>query len=1653
MNVMSADRPLFLFFLLLFFLALTPVFSGDNSAPAVQNAGSELFSAELGDSSVSVDVSGYWKGTLSAGWGIALTPFGSTALAGDTPFFMQETDLTLSVWIRDRWFVEGSFLDNYNLNTFRAGYQGGPADFVQYAGIGNTGLDFPSFPYLDLGESTPSSFGFYGRFGTPDLSVHTLIRYDSGAREEKIFTQGRERTYSYADVTSPIRGISFILPDFGLSAVPVVYIEDPSGKITDNRGRRWRLAESGEYAASGLDGIITMTLGTYTGGAAEPDGMIAASYTAGNDPKPWVSSLGSYTDGSGFLGKVQQYFDSSGRDIDLGKYPQAGGGYPAASGVPSAGNGPSEVYIDGMPALIIFEKGTFSPFEQQNLYSIAYDGSDNTASLVKMSTGTVVSGYEFIPDDDNTGAALRLIRGNLDNKRDEKERWPLAAGTGNGTSDENIFPEIYLPGKKVFTGDLGIRIANYSAADSFYIGTDIIPGSVRVLRDGIPDPDFNYNPGSGTVSLRYPPFYNETIRISYLRQSQDSRSGSIAAGAGLLWKAADHLNTKIGLGLRWNLSGAAYSEQGISSPGTVGLGAQADWDYSNFTAGLAAGLGYEQPDTSGLYRAAGMEGNDIVMNLPPADSFISAAAAGYDIQSRANLVYRNYREVSVFGTSSLGNIESNAPVIAGMNGPYPAMDTAFTSSGSIQILAAEFELDSQNSWTGFEVPLGPDGSLLERAAQIEIPYRFFNISGNAEKLNIVFQAGTLTGKDGIAAENPDLVIDRSLYPNPSLPAPGQLPSYQGNRTVTINLTDEDRVKLNNAQYIRIIIWAPLDTAETITGRFILAPPVIKGAGFRVVIANGNKIYPANDSLTGTNNAAVMETVDMGKEKLRDKYGQVIGKLNPDNKINRILEIAWDNMDSGAGAGADQRLSNLPLANYGSISFFIRRPKAGGNQQTAGGQAPDDADQEALDQGSLRFLLGQGPQSFNNPGETIIDANIPLKAFDIAGVSAGQWAKVKLQYQGSGREIYLDDISVSGYPGACVSGHADLNQTNSVWLAFLVMPGAVPLPDGNTAADEVILENPIPAYRLNASGSVNWSRPGTLVTAGDINILSDLSLSAAAEYGAGGNPFEQGTGAAGINGRTGAEFSLLGMRVTGNYSYSFQHENYNWRAGHSLSGSWKYFTFSESFNLDTSNPAFGHSVSAALTAPFRLYLAGNLSWMDLRFEKNWQAGIDWSSGSQFAIPSTASQPALLPALPIDLSFNVSASWTENAANINGAGNYAAAWYYSLEPLMPDPGNNAVKRNGRSGLTFSLKTSPLGFRLYTEASSAFTKADKSAASGTLIRIEFPLTIGAWRLLFRQDREFRRSLFYGSRDFSDDLGLYAAALNNYLPLMFCAPFYSLFDSNIRQNMTDANAQLTGGASLNSGRFFDRTELTLQMPANYSFTALFIPARIALRLNRTQDQKMDVLRDTLSFGGTLNFSAINLFGSLGASPVFSFYSSDQFTHSLDAVITMHYGEKTGYRLQAAQDLSFRGFSGAELRLNNSLTIGSSGYYNDQNRITDTAGLAWTRPMEKTILGIFYSSVMAAAEKQDSWPTLSELGRTAYDLLCRENVDFIYEYIPGLTSAQSRFTLSAGHESIVRIFGRLNLSVYAKINISEDFGSRILTLLGTVGTSLTITF
>ncbi|GHV90869.1 hypothetical protein AGMMS50268_13720 [Spirochaetia bacterium] len=1609
-----------------------------------REAASELMSLKLGDSEVALYMAGSWKGSLSGNFGVSRSPLGTQAVSPDSPvLFAQEADLTLSLWLRDRWFVEASFLDDYDINTYRAGYQGKEGEAVQYVGVGNTGLDFPAFPYLDLGGDSPSSFGLYGKFGGGKLKLHSLIRYDMASREERVFVGNRERTYSFVFLENPLRFRSFVLPDQNLDAPPVVYLEDEKGELRDTQGRRWRIAGASEYAASAVQGVLEL--------GASPKGMVAVAYSRGGNRQPWTSSMGQYqAPGSGFLADAQQWFGSN---IDLRNYPQ-----PAqdAAAMGSSANVPGTVIIGGVPALALREGGAFSPFENLSRYQ-APSSSSASVSLVSLSGGERQGGYDILPLDERVlstelplYATPNIHRGVYElaieepnrNRRDPRSLWPLG----------NKYPELYLPGNWKFSGDLGLRFTNYGSAGSYNIGTDVVPGSVQVLRSGIVDPRVNFDSNSGVVTLESPAGFNEVIRISYLKRSTDRRLGSLAAGAGVVYKSGGPFSSEIGLGLRWNVNSMpnfgqervpeSYTSEGVSNPGTVGLGAKAAWDYDHLRAQITAGLGFEQPDTTGLYRAAGMEGNEVTLSLPPESSFISEAPGlipgggrygSLDLGSRSPLVYRNYLE-NTLGVSNLREIEWNGPVVSGKTGPYPVKDS------KDHPLTAEFTFSPDQSWTGFEVPLGDNGPLLGRAKMIEVPFRFYDFSDTSGDFTVILQFGTLSDKERAFRENPSLIVEKQIYPPPRTDPNNPAAFSAAGRIATIQLDDSERRKLGDAKYIRLLVIN--NNRRRFSGRVMLGAPVVRGAGFRPITVRGNAVSGAADltDLSAQTSVSVVERLEAGANSLEAAYGDTIRRLHSSSgSTQRILEVGWEKLKAGEAPGADGRIGVIPLGNYHSLSFFVRGPV----------NPPPG--------GTFRFLIARGPESLANEGDIALDTEIPLSAF-----SPGAWTRVDLHYSGQNQRVdvggrTIPEASLKYRPGAHggeASGAGAAGEQpagRSSYTAFFIKSGTGDaLPDGGFAIDEIILEDPAPSFRLNGGTGVEWKRPGELVSWNGREVLSDVSLGTALESSVKGDPFTPGSEhSGGVISRSRGETTFLGTALSAALGFTAADKTWYWNGSHGISRAFGPLSIKESFSAAPNDETMDHRFGLELAtgnraAENRVHskLEGEAFYEHETLERKWRTAAGFSPARKI-IPGFSTEGEAI--------------WTEdNRKTAEWMGNYAEVWGKSWGYLAPDTGEGAKKRDIKGNIKITEGTTPIGAELGLEGSSAFSRPSTITQSSNLVRLDIPLSIGAggigggsakgmggpYRFLFRGERSFKRNLRFAGRDILADGEKYGESIADSLPLWTSAPFYSLFDNDLGALM-DKGLKNSPSASISEYSYFnDRAGISLQLPARYDLSSFYIPSSAGTQLSRVLEQKLDTRLDMLSLSGNLGFSSVNIFGAYGASPLFSFYESDEFTHALDASVAFPRGEATSYRFQSAMATGFYGFSGGVLDLGNTITLGSAGW-------VESLLVNWTVPTKKSLLSVLYNYFTRAMGTQRSWLTLGGILDSPYEQLRKETLELSLDR----SGDYLKMALAAGHESMIRVQGRLNLSVFAKINCAQDDRTNVLSFIGVVGTSLKVSF
>jgi hypothetical protein len=1495
----------------------------------------ELTSLKIGDTDVSLEMHGFWNPSLLFTWGLTNSALGLGVASVGSPFlFEQEVDLTLALWIRERWFVEANFQDDNPLNTYRAGYQGQGDEFVEYAGVGNTGLDFPVFPYLDMGGGAKSSFGFYGRFNGGPVKAHTLVRYDAAVVEESVFSGGHERHYTYTALDMFLQGRYFRLPDTAISALPIVYLEDSEG---------WHEAKSSEASVSAHLGIVQL--------AAPPKGRVAVSYPDGYDK-----------DGS-FFKRVEAAFDP----IDLDKYaPQ--GDFLISS---------YTVTVMGKMALILYEKGVFSPFEERNRYKSPETDAEDAAVVVS-STDTRAAGYDLVDDEDFSGTedVYRLVRsGALD------DRWPLVG------ADES-YKLMYLGDKSSVSEDMRIRWTSLSIVSGYMIGEDVLPGSIAVFRGGLRDMDFSFNAGMGEVVLNNPAQASETIRITYLRESAEKRFGSIAAGLGFVHETDSPFSWRLGLGLRWNTAEDAFSEYGQSNAGRIGAGARFGWQGETVKTALTLGAGYEENDTTGLYRAAGMEGNELIWMLPENTNSSAGGGAfqanppskmpGLDRNNRADLVYRQYRSTNAVGIETLEDISRDHPVESGVSGPYTAGDKALNN----EALVAEAALDAEKLWTGYQVPLGSMKETIAAASSIEIPFHLYEFDARElDDVTVTVEFGPMPEKDSSTGENPALIIQKNIHPS-------QAGLWSNNCAIAeILLSSEDRRKLQGATHFRLIIQRKSTATGTVEGRVLFAPLIIRGVKFTPIVRNSGD---TDFETAEFDKVTTVETVD---SSLRQRYPSEIDRLHPQNAAQRVLKVSWEGLTGKAGA--DGLVPRFPLENYRSIVFFLKAPKnlpAGGN---------------------FVFQAGGGRERFDDHA---LKAVIPLSA-----LTPDAWQKVTLYYGKGKREMYVDGNKIPDDQGGGLQYREGGLQENFTYIAFYTDT----VNTGSFSLDEICLEESVPGFWGNAGTTFLWEWHKPLLSVGGYAVVENPRFETTIESGARGAalPDENIQTEGAFVSRSRAEIMVFQTNLGGYFNYSTASQTDPvWSGGHSVARKFGPLSVRESFSLDPDDAYWEHS--AAVTADGRtvpLSFDSRTQQDRTRLRRSWNAGLGIHGGAI-----------------LSLQTGLSAQWVYPTPEDAETDNYGEAWKESLMEMKPDAGIDAQERTLKGNFNTSFGNEAIGVVFAFTPSQTERKLTDNANSATNTSLSFPWMLGTYSGNIVFSRSWNSAILGAADDAGGDIIHYRESLERGGSHLLSPPVYALF--------AEETAEMPQEHFLVSETFADSSAFLFTLPRRDDIAALFIPSSVETELERTVGRHYDTLTDVFSLTTLTQFTAGNFFGAYGKFPIFRFYQSDELNSMVSYHLKMPKQDEPSWDLIIDQNLWFFGFYGSSLSLGDTITVGSEGN-------AYALMLNWTVTQKDNLLGKLYAALINRFAGNTLSPSLSFFANADRVFQRIEKLKYTYDGTGKGSGKEPIVTISIGHESVVRITGHLNFSLFATLDITDDKNTRVTSVIASAGTKLRLSF
>ena len=1437
---------------LLFILAgfLNPRISGaqetktdtESSLPLSSEASAYLIDTKIGDSDVDLIWDGYWRMSLVTGGSFGKKTADSTfpGLAQGTSF-IQEPDITLTLWLNNRWFLETSFLEGFERNTYRAGYVGEEDEFVRSVVAGNSGVNAVSYAEIDVPSPRFNTPGISASFATERSKHEILLRYDPTESASKTFRGQYEVKSSDIGLGEFVQGQYFILPDTGVSNVRV-YLEDRLGSISgtdpDGTVRRYRLAEPAEFFVDSETGFVEL---------AEPHGSrVVAYYAVGASP------VGDATLGAGFIVDADIHYHPdltepiSYRPFDF----EVGTSDPYD---PENGDfrDTSRVSLPVGDALVLYDPGRFTPFERQNVYTSPLVLPQETwrttpllqerGALYPESSADEIE-WAINPDDRIFSAYGHTSTTEAD-LRHPANRYPFALAD----------PEAYGPGRETDPGKLSriIVLAVREGNPGYYLGTGVVTGSVSVLVNGVQDKTIEVSE-SGSVSFRRYVFPEDWIEISYRTESVNLDGGDLFIYQGNQFNLRPGLTLELAESVRWNLNSNRSTDDADDSPGEIRMATTLDWETDRASLRLTGEGSLSTPNTAGNLRLFGMDGSglglvyfDTSLFEAPATLPAGSAAGG----TRIDADRFNYISYDTFGRPILNDYLWSGATDTGNDGPGLAAERSGDPSDG-RVMDLRFNM-ANTEWTAGDALADLNGPInLSSYTGLELPIQFIddygpNGWGSAPPApNVFLQAGEIGESadhhdDGtINSANTSLSVEWNL--NTDTDTTGQIDSAWAApgtwQTLHITLSPDDRRRLSSVRSFRLVIENL--TGADVSGRAILGTPRFEGSSFRAEVRSPE---PGNVLVADQDVAA--DEVD--SNDLKSAYGEVADLFHPDGETNRALRVRWGTdvsggQDLGTATATDDRweaaswFDGVPLEDYRSIVFYVKSNQSGaGSRLTA----------RATDENNLGIIAS--------------------------------WEPVNTEW---------DRITVNFAEGTAVSAHgAVVNVSvnkNTGELTRFVLSGTDETNDatglnrsGTVYLDEIHFSDPVYSLTGGAEIQAEWRYEEDVASLGDIPILGNITLGGRSSVA--GGKFLSGldrTNLA-IDGTFSVSADIIGVGLSTDWQLSSENGNRGWAGSHRLRIPARSSVFWITDSYERADNAGGTGFSRRNELALRLDPGGVNSYSETTYDglttiQTWGGDSYWSGGFW--------------------KTNLAISYTLNSdTQPDISGGYFNSWILDYVYLLPaDGGVSGRDASHRLGTSFtwgpvSLFWNP-ELRMTTVSSPIWSQ--ENYWSGTL---SMPVKFNRdWTLTPSYRRYLRQKVNLTSdNDFDEMWGLMTGKLTGAFPLFTYLPFRELFGSRDGEKF----ASLT--ENLSEADYESEFGLNLSRRSGSKLTDLIIPSSADLSIERDYQRKGDTVGWENIWYGSLNFNALNLFGRFGRYPVFDFYNSEQLSGLLQLTLQDYNG------------------------------------------------------------------------------------------------------------------------------------------------------------------
>ncbi len=1514
----------FFFGVILLWIFAVGVFGEADSTyiPLDEEAPSTIFQFDLGDSEVRLFAQGYWDLRLSGGIGFGYDSFGRTFSTTEFPgipygvVFEQSPDITLSLWLLDRIFLEATVIDTFASSSFLLGYAGKSDEFVQSVRAGNSGTDFGSYGFVSLPNAAPTSLGASAVFASP-FSMHELmVRYDPAETVESVFRGHNKVVRTRLAPRQFITGRFFLLPDRYLDDI-VVYTETRGGNSAGSDGRYYRRLRDEEMVVDPDSGTLSLH--------TPPSGRLlvhyrSAGYEIGDE------ELGH----DALIGTSAERLDPN-RPLEDFSF---SGSYLGES------FDTRRVRIHGLDCLLLYEPGFFSPFERYGIYPASYSPpKDNwriRGYLVEVGSdqGTELQIERFGDD------SVRVVS-DLDSAGPVLQKCPLI----------RYLPELYdfktLPDHGT---ELLFEILN--PVETITVGSDFIAGTVTVFRNGRAAPDATVL-STGEISFTDPLLPHESLKIKYRTNATSFRGGDILFGTGNRFDIGDFFSVDAGFSLRWNIFSGEHTVTPASNVGLITTGTGVRYDGDRVTAGIDGAVTIYSPDTTGMYRLESMSHDSYSISLrgsrlyPASVPMTAIDGVLLTAGDRGMLRYNDYHDYTNTRNAYLRDYswvppsDQIYPYTGGsIPGPYVAAG-GDEVTGAVAVM--DFTVDS-GEWVGGMIPMNyGDGSTdMSGYSSFSLAWKGIDLD---ESCDIVIQIGALGEDldgdgildqedsefaDGFAFDDPnvessmfigggrlaggdgridgedldgndllDLEDTRLLYTTTITPDQSSYPESEWKR-VHIPIPEPSRSILRETRGMRILILNP--TATSATARLLLGNLEFHGSSYRTE-------SPPTGSVSLRQIPESEVSID-GSPSLSVQYPSDLLTLSDAGEIQKVLEVRWNGMDSN-GFRAEKPIPGVSLGAYKSMSFFYRSPIVDGTNPR------------------LSFALESG----SGDG---VSLDLPVKN--------GGWAKVTANLEE--RTLLVDGKKIAD---------ASLTVSEDSATVRWIRIGISGSEGGTCYIDEIHLHRTDIDVSGGAHAFIGLDIPESLIDVGTFPLVSDIHLRQ--EITAFAPRFAAATGGyisePLIAGTTLASAQLAFLQVTGRLRSEWNGNALNWSGGHSITGPTWFPPISLSDRYDESEDEFSRSNTLAIRFPgvidFRAHTAA------LTFSGPLNQTWDFRLDSDFSIP---------------FDTGVSALFGHTSRDFSADGrNYFHRWVRRYLLLAPFLDTDYPERDFRGSTFAHVTTEPIGIELDMSAgfhTSGFENRSRKEVGDAALAL--PITVPpntdrtiALRFEYRREFEENTTLSEGDSFGYDFSGLFSG-FGEKRYLYASIPFAEFFDQATKSTFIESIDTQSSAAATGDSYYKPEYSIEVNRPYGSRIVDLLLPFSLRFSLFRKLELEGTFHMDTIGWSMTSRSLALNLFGRLGSLGFIDFYRTDEFSDTI--TVQGEVERSTGhtmYSLGIQNSFLFWGHLATEFRLEH--TFGME-WESDKDKITSevldslsrtlnesaSLELSWIRYLRRTI-------------------------------------------------------------------------------------------------------